>query len=344
MLPTSLPTPELFLPGRGEPSLRWGIVGTGWVGRFFPSALRAHTGQSVVAVTSLRPERAAAFAAEHGIAVVHESVEAMAADPGIDVMYIAAPQADHLRLGLIAIAGGKHVLMEKPLATSAVDAQTLIDAARAEGVFLMEAMWSRYQPQALTITRLIADGVIGDVCSVVADHGQALAADPHHRLLQPGTGGGALLDLGIYPIQLDSMVRGAPTGVTAIGALAPSGVDAYATVVLDHDAGEQSTLMASIVTKTPGVAAISGTEATLQIEAPFHFPTAFTLRSPDFFEPALRWRDETGVELMDALAWQATALARYVGEGRAESPLHTHAETVSILATIDEARRQLGAR
>jgi len=343
MLPRSLPEPELFLPERGEPALRWGVLGAGWIAGFFVDAVQKHTAQNVVAVAARAQAKAESFAQAHSIPTAHSSVDALLDDPGVDVIYVAAPQSEHLSLGLRAIAAGKHVLMEKPLATSAADAQRLVDAARAAGVFLMEAMWTRYLPQTRMIRRVIDEGILGDVRSVIADHGQPLADDPGHRLLQPGTGGGALLDLGIYPIQLDSMVLGEPTSITAVGSLTPSGVDATSTVVLGHGE-EQSTLMTSILTRTPTVASICGTTARIDIEGPFHIPTAITLRSHDLFEEPVVWRDPTGVGLMDGLAWEATALARYVGEGRTESPLHTHAETVSILATIDEARRQLGAR
>jgi predicted dehydrogenase len=343
MLPGSLPVVDYLLPGRGEPGLRWGVIGAGWIAGFFVGAMHRHTTQRAVAVATRSLEKATAFAAEHGIATPYGSVDALLDDASIDAIYIAAPQIDHLTLGLRAIAAGRHVLIEKPLAITAADAQLLVDAARAAGVFLMEAMWSRYQPQALAIRALIAEGVLGEVRTVTADHGQALATDPNHRLLVPGTGGGALLDLGIYPVQLDSMVLGTPTSITAIGALTDSGVDAYSTLVLGHGAAEQSTLTSSILTRTPTVAAISGTEARVEIAGPFHIPSSFTVRSPDLFEPPLVWTDDTGVALMDGLAWEATAFATYVGEGRAESPLHTHAETVDILRTIDEARRQLGA-
>lgn len=343
MLPRTLPEPELFLPGRGEPSLRWGVIGAGWIAGFFADAVRAHTAQTVVAVAARRPERAEEFARAHGIHTAHATVDALIDDPFVDVVYIAAPQIDHLALGLQVIAAGKHVLIEKPLATTAADARRLTSAAQAAGVFLMEAMWSRYQPQALMIRAIAAEGILGEVTSVIADHGQPLADDPTHRLLVPGTGGGALLDLGIYPIQLDSMVLGDPTSITAVGSLTASGVDATSTVVLGHGV-EQSTLMTSILTKTPTLATICGTGARIEIDGPFHIPTGLTLRSADLFEPPVRWTDDTGVSLMDGLAWEATALARFVGEGRAESPLHTHAETASILATIDESRRQLGAR
>ncbi|WP_243076431.1 Gfo/Idh/MocA family protein [Microbacterium sp. SS28] len=341
MLPRSLPETSFFLPDRGEPALRWGIIGTGWIAGFFVGALHRWTIQRAESVASRSLEGASAFAREHGIDRAAASAEELVADPAIDVVYIAAPQSEHLALGLLAIAAGKHVLIEKPLATNAADARVLVDAARAAGVFLMEAMWSRYQPQALAIRALIAEGVIGEPRSVAADHGQAM--DPAHRLFLPGTGGGALLDLGIYPVQLDSMVLGSPDAITAVGSLAASGVDATSTLVLKHG-DEQSTLTTTLLTRTPTVAAISGTEARVEIEGPFHIPTSFVVRSPDLIEEPLRWSDPTGVGLMDGLAWEATALATSVGEGRVESPLHTHDETIAILATIDEARRQLGAR
>lgn len=340
MLPRSLPAPSLYLPDQGEPALRWGMIGGGWIARFFAEALRTHTTQRIAAVSTRSRATAEAFAAEHGIPRAYDSAEQLVADPEIDVVYVAAPQRDHLALGLLAIAAGKHVLIEKPLATDAVDAQRLVDAARSAGVFLMEAMWSRYLPQYVAIRELIAEGVLGEVRSVSADHGQAF--DSTHRLFEPGTGGGALLDLGIYPIQLDSMVLGAPEKITAVGSLAASGVDASSTIVLGHGS-EQSTLTTSLLTRTPTVAAISGTEARVEIAGPFHLPTSFVVRTPDLFEDPLVWTDDSGVTLMHGLAWEATALAGFVGEGRGESPVHTHAETVSIIATIDEARRQLGA-
>ncbi|WES63086.1 Gfo/Idh/MocA family oxidoreductase [Microbacter sp. GSS18] len=343
MLPSSLPEFDTFLPARGEPALRWGVIGAGWIAGFFVDAVSAHTAQRITAVAARSPERAADFAVRHGIERSHTDVDALLADPHVDVVYIAAPQSEHLDLGLRAIAAGKDVLVEKPLAITPADARTLIEAATRAGVFLMEAMWSRYQPQSLLIRRLIEEGVIGDPMSVIADHGQPLAKDPHHRLLAPGTGGGALLDLGIYPVQLDSMVLGAPDRIEVTGSLTDSGVDATSTLVLGHGA-EQSTLMTSILTRTPTVAAICGAEARIEIAGPFHVPTAITVRSNDLFEPPQEWADATGVALMDGLAWEATAFATYVGEGRAESPLHTHAETVSILETIDTARRRLGAR
>jgi predicted dehydrogenase len=343
MLPTTFPKPSLFLPATGEPALRWGIIAPGRIATHFASAMNKHTAQTIVAVASRTHERAETFAAAHGAARAYGSYDQLVADPEVDVVYIAAPQSEHLALGLLSIRAGKHTLIEKPLAMSGTEARQLVHAARDAGVLLMEAMWTRYLPQSSVIRSLVADGVLGEVHSVVADHGQAVPRGANHRLYRRDLGGGALLDLGIYPIQLDSMILGAPTSITAAGALTDTGVDAYSTAILGHHGGAQSTLSTTMMARTPTRATIAGTEAHIEIAAPFHIPTALTLGGNDFFGDTMEWTDDTGVALMDGLAWEATALARYVGEGRTESPLHTLDETVSILDTIDEVRRQITA-
>ncbi len=343
MFPSQLPEPELYLPGTGEPSLRWGVVGPGWIAGEFANALRAHTSQRLVAVASRSAERAASFAADHGIGLAFDSTERLVNHPEVDAVYVATPQSEHLAVGLAAIAAGKHVLIEKPIAVSAAEARTLAEAARVAGVLLMEAMWSRYQPQASVIRRLLSDGVFGEVRSVLADHGQAIPADPWHRLYRPELGGGALLDLGIYPVQFASMVLGAPSSVVAVGGMTATGVDAYSTLVLTHRGGAQSTLYTSLLERTPTTATIAGTEAALTVDGPFHIPNSFTLASARHDGPTLAWSDPTGLKLFDGLSWEATAFARFAGEGRTESPIHTLDETVSILAVIDEARAQITA-
>lgn len=340
---TRFPEPQIFLPGAGEPSLRWGVIAPGWIAGEFVGAVQKHSTQKVVAVASRSLDRASAFAATHGIDDAFGSLDEMVSRRDIDVVYIASPPSEHLAQGLAALRAGKHVLIEKPLAASADDARTLADAARSAGVLLMEAMWTRYLPQASVITSLLADGALGEIRGVAADHGQAIGAGPDHRLYRADLGGGALLDLGIYPVQLDSMVLGAPIGVTAVGGMTETGVDAYASLILRHEGDAQSTLTTSMITRTPNTAVIAGSTAHLELGPFFYTPTSLTLRGNEPFGESLTWTDPTDLRGFDALSWEATALAGYVGEGRRESPLHTLDETVSILETIDEARRQLVA-
>jgi predicted dehydrogenase len=345
---THLPEPDLFLPNTGEPALRWGLIGPGWIAGEFVQAAHDHTAQRFTAVASRSAGRAAAFASRYGIEHVLDSSDALVDHPEVDVVYIATPQSQHLELGLLAIAAGKHVLIEKPIALSAAEAQQLVDAAAAAGVLAMEAMWSRYLPQTSVVRQLLADGALGEVQAVHADHGQAIPADPQHRLYRPELGGGALLDLGIYPVQFDSMALGAPTAVTAVGGMTDTGVDAYSTLVLEHGTGLQSTVTTTMLTNTPTRASISGSAARIEFGSFFYTPSSFRVLANDPNAPDqgldLAYSDDSGLRLFQALSWEATALARFVGEGRSESPLHTLAETVSILDTIDQAKAQLVAQ
>jgi predicted dehydrogenase len=343
MLPDVFPEARIFAPNAGEPSLRWGVLAPGEIARSFAQAMRQHTAQRLIAVASRSKERAAAFAGRFEVEAVHDSYEALVANPEVDVVYVAAPASEHVALGLLAIAAGKHVLIEKPLATDAAGARRLANAARSRSVFLMEAMWSRYLPQASVIRRLIADGVIGIARGVIADHSQAVAVDPDHRLYRADLGGGALLDLGIYPIQFDSMIFGAPQQITAIGGLTETGVDAYSTLVLGHGPAVQSTVTTSILARAGSRATVFGDTGRIDIDGPHHVPTTLTLRDNNVLGPRLTWSDPTGISFYGGLSWEATAVATFIGEGRIESPLHTLDETVSILETIDEAQRQLRA-
>ncbi|WP_341976618.1 Gfo/Idh/MocA family oxidoreductase [Microbacterium sp. LWO13-1.2] len=342
MFPTTFPEPRLFSPGVDTPGLRWGLLAPGWIADLFVSAAHAHTDQRFVAVASRSAERASAFASKHGITRSYDSYEQLVDDPDVDVVYIAAPQSEHLALGQLAIAAGKHTLIEKPIATTPDEARILVAAARSAGVLLMEALWSRYLPQAAVVRALLDDGVLGEIRGVAADHGQAIPDYPRHRLHRRDLGGGALLDLGIYPVQLDSMVLGAPTSVTAIGGLLDTGVDAYSTLVLGHGGMVQSTLTTTLLVRTPSTAVIAGTEARIEMDGSFYMPTSFRVVGNDE-HGSLVWNDPTGVTSMAGLSWEASALARFVGEGRTESPVHTLDETISILETLDEARRQLDA-
>lgn len=343
MLPRHLPEPTLYLPGAGEPSLRWGILGPGWIAGEFTSALAKHTSQKVTAAGSRSVERARAFAEAHRIEHAVGSTEELVEHPEVDVVYVATPPRQHLEAGLAAIAAGKHVLIEKPFTATSHDAEILSTAARDAGVLAMEAMWSRYLPQASVLRSLVADGALGQIRIVQADHGQALNPGPNDRHMRPELGGGALLDLGIYPVQFSSELLGAPTAVHAVGALTASGVDAHASLVLTHEGGAQSMLYTSMFERTPVTAAVSGTEGFISFDSPFYNPSSFTLQAAAHGGPIVHWSDPTPLRGFDALSWEATALARFVSEGRTESPVHGLDETVSILRTIDTARAQLEA-
>jgi predicted dehydrogenase len=321
------------------------VLGTGFIAdRFVVGTLR-HTRQRIVAVGSRSRERSAAFAAQHGVEGSHGSYSAVIEDPGVDAVYVGVTADQHRSLALEVIAAGKPVLVEKPFTVTASEAAEIRDAARSAGVFAMEAMWTRYLPQSDAIRVLHSQGALGDIQVVIADHGQALAGDPTSRLVRPDLGGGALLDLGVYPLAFTSELLGTPESMLATGDVLPSGVDGTVGMLLTYPGSTaQALLSTSISARTPTVASISGTAARIEIEAPFYTPTGFVLTGPSHDdEPTLRWRDQSGIAAHEGLSYQATALARFVGEGRTESPIHGLDESEAILATIDAARAQLTA-
>lgn len=338
--PTALPEPD-HAPLRGGPVLRWGVLAPGAIAGAFVSTLHANTDQRVVAVASRTPERAAEFAARHGIPGTPPSYEALVADAGVDIVYVAAPHSEHLALALLAIAAGKHVLVEKPIGLSAVQARELAAAARAAGVFAMEAMWSRFLPQATIVSQLLQDGVLGDIGLVTADFSAPFAFDPEARTFNPALGGGALLDIGVYPAWFAHFVLGAPTTVTARGTLASTGVDDQVVVTLEHGSGALAALTTSMRVLGTRGATISGTSGAIVFPGPFAAPSSFHLVSRD--ATVLEWRDPSGFVWSEGLCYQATAVARYVAEGRTESPVHSLDDSIDVLEVLDAARAQVGA-
>ena len=339
-MPPVIPTPRL-IPPTSAPSLRWGIIGTGWIAGQFVAALHAHTAQRAVGVSARDQTRTKSFASTHEIDRVYATVSDLVADPGIDVVYIATPHASHAEHALAAIAAGKHVLIEKPIAVSGDQAEQIATAARNKGLFAMEAMWTRYLPQTDVIRQLLAAETIGEIHLVTADFGFIAPFIPDHRIWNPSLGGGALLDAGIYPLSFSSFVLGAPSHVTAAGGLTSTGVDAEASILLESPSGAASLIATSIVSALPARASIVGSLGRIDVHSPMFGQSGLTLTTGSVAAEESTWIDDTFATTHEALSYQATALATYVAEGRTESPLHTLDETISILRTIDDARSQI---
>jgi predicted dehydrogenase len=335
--PAAMPNSRIPDP-RTAPSLRWGVLAPGWIAGSFVAALAEHTAQRVVAVGSRSAERAQQFAGRNGVERSYGSYEELVDDDEVDVVYVASPHSEHHRQALLAIAAGKHVLVEKAFTRNASEAAEVIDAARSAGVFAMEAMWTRFQPQSDVIRQFIADGALGDVTTVLADHGQHFVLNPAHRLFNPDLAGGALLDLGVYPVSFASFAIGRPDRVVAVGDLTPTGVDAQVSITLT--AGEaHAVLNATLLAKTPTTASISGSAGQITLAGPFYAPQPLTY-TPLGGEPVVV---PPGPILgTGGLAFEAAELARCVTEGRTESPLLPLDETLAIMQTMDEVRRQVG--
>jgi predicted dehydrogenase len=330
----------------GSRPLRWGIIGTGGIARHFAGDLAGLPDATLTAVGSRSQESASAFAA--GFARTfpgvrpHGSWAGLVADPEVDVVYVATPHPWHAAAALLAIEAGRHVLVEKPFTMDAEQARSVVRAARAARVFCMEAMWTRFLPHVRRIRAMIAEGAIGDVVTVSADHGQWFAPDPHHRLFDPALGGGALLDLGIYPVSWASMLLGRPSAVHAVSEPAVTGVDAQTSVVLRHPTAAQAVLTCTLASATPRRSFIAGTEGAIDVEPTFYAPTSFTMTRRDGESERFESRPEVSAGPGKGLRFEADEVAERIRAGELESPDMPLDETISIMETMDEIRRQIG--
>ena len=319
--------------------LRWGILGTGLIAGAFATDLALTDSGVVAAVGSRSHESAERFAAAHGVSRAHASYEALVNDPEIDVVYVATPHPMHRDNALLALEAGKPVLVEKPFTMNAAEAREVVTVARERRLFAMEAMWTRFLPHIGVVRDWLAQGTLGEIVTVSADHGQWFAEDPQFRLFAPALGGGALLDLGIYPVSFASMILGSPTEVVAISDPAFTGVDAQTSMLFRYASGAHAVLTCTLRAKSPTRAAIVGTEARIEIDGAFYAPASVSLIPRDG-EPTVVRSAHHG----RGLRHQADEVAGRLAAGELESPLMSLDETVAIMETMDAVRAQAGAR
>ena len=318
--------------------IRWGIIGTGGIAQTFAADLEHTDSGTVAAVGSRRQETADAFGERFGVPRRHDSYEALVEDPEVDVVYVSTPHPMHHPDAMLALRAGKPVLVEKPFTMNAAEAEEIVATARERGLFAMEAMWARFLPHIREIRRLLAEGVLGDIVTVHADHAQWFEEDPEFRLFAPGLGGGAQLDLGIYPVSFASMVLGSPSRVVVLSDPAFTGVDGQTSILLGYDSGAHAVLNSTLRAVGTTRAAIIGTEGRIEIDESFYQPTSFTVikrggeRERMFDPPA-----EGG------LRHEADEVARCLSEGLLESPEMPLDETVAIMRTMDAVLAEIAA-
>lgn len=318
--------------------IRWGILATGSIAHAFARDLALLPGCEIVAVGSRTQASADAFGDEFGVPHRHASYQALVSDPDVDAVYVSTPHPGHHDATLLAINAGKAVLVEKPFAMNAAQAREMINAARGQGTFLMEAMWTRSLPHIARVREILAAGTLGDVAYLTAEHGQWFAQDRQSRLFAPELGGGALLDLGIYPVSFASLVLGGPARITAVSDPAFTGVDATTSMIFQYDSGAHAVLTTTLRAASGNPAAIYGTAARIEIDGWFYTPTTFRVIA----------RDGTELERFDqpytgrGLRAQAAEVGRCLRAGLHESPLLPLDETYAIMQTMDEVRRQIG--
>jgi predicted dehydrogenase len=318
---------------------RWGIAGPGGIAARFAEGMRMVDGGTLAGVASRSLDRAEAFARRFAVERAYGSYEALAADDTLDVVYIATPASRHATDALLYLAAGKHVLCEKPFAVNARQAKTMVDAARQRGLFLMEAMWSRFLPAYGLISDLLADGRIGDPLLVDADFGWRVpTVDPTDRHFDLEQGGGVLLDLGVYPVQLCSMVLGTPDAVMATGHVGSTGVDEVVAALLQYPHGRLGVVKSAFRTPLTCTARIAGTAGSIDIPAFMNCPMYLDVNGIEGQQ-----RVDAAFE-GDGIRFQVDEVHRCLKDGLLESPRMPLDETVSIMDVLDTIRAQVGVR
>lgn len=320
-------------------TIRWGILGTGKIARQFAAGLKNLPDATLMAVGSRTVESANVFGEQFAVAHRHASYEALVSDPDVDVIYVATPHSCHQANTLQALAAGNAVLCEKPFAINAREAAQAIAFARTEKLFLMEAMWTRCFPLMEKLRELLASKIIGEVRMLTADFGFRAEYRAEERLFSPAAGGGALLDVGVYPVSLASMIFGTPTRIVSQAQLGQTGVDEEAAIILSHARGELAVLSTAIRLETPQEAIIMGSAGRIRIHSPWWRPAAMTIS-----------RGGRSDELMEfpfagnGYQFEAAEVMSCLRAGKLESCVMPLDETLSIMRTLDAIRVQWGLR
>jgi predicted dehydrogenase len=328
----------------GRP-VRWGVVATGQIAAKVTADLALLEDVVLQAVSSRTAGRAAAFAERFGFTTAWSDDadrlghQALLADPAVEVVYVATPHAQHAEVVRAALTAGKHVLCEKPLTINAREAQELVDLARERGLFLMEALWTRFLPSTQRAFAIAASGEIGTVHSVSAEVGFPAPLDPTARIWARSAGGGALLDLAVYPLLWAWGTLGLPDSVTAVGALNADGVDAQNALTLSYASGAQAQLTTSLLSRSPHTALICGSEGWIRAEGPdaVYRPTRLEVQVGD---AAVRTE---AFELIGAgYAHELREVTRCLQQGLTESPVMPLEHSLASMRLLDGVRAQLG--
>jgi predicted dehydrogenase len=317
--------------------LRWGFIGNGWIAKVLADDFKI-AGLKIQAVGARTQAKADEFADTYGIPNRHDSYEKLVNDPEVDIVYVATPHPFHVRDAVLALNAGKHVLCEKPFAINGKEAELIAEAAKRNNVFIMEAMWTRFLPVQIAIQNVIKSGKIGDVKIVVADHTRYLV--DIRRLWDPELGGGALLDLGIYPLNFIVRMLGLPSKIEANAKLSDEKVDEYLMCKMEFANGGMATFLTTNSVAGENRAVVYGDKGRIEIDGSAWEMTSFTVynQAGEVIEKYNETHDGTGRQ------YQAIEVERCINAGLVESPTMPIGETVAIMKVMDQIRAQVGVK
>jgi predicted dehydrogenase len=315
--------------------LRWGFLSAGGIAVAVAEDFLI-AGLTIQAVGARDLDKANEFADRFSIPNRHKGYEALVNDPEVDVIYVSTIHPFHKRDALLALNAGKHLLVEKPFTINAREAEEVRTLAKSKGLFVMEAMWTRFLPSMDAIFDVINSGALGEIELFTADHSQALTHVP--RLLQRDLGGGALLDLGIYPVSMAHRIFGKPAVITAKARLNSEKVDATTSMIFEYDGGRQATMTTSFLGAGPVNSSIIGSLARIDIDGSFYAQTSFRVvnRSGEIMKSYNEKIEGQGRQ------YQAMHVEKCVSQGLVESPVMSLAESVEIMQVMDAVRSQIG--
>ena len=326
----SLPQPRTTDP-TSVPSLRWGVIGTGWIADQFVTTVTRNSHQRIVAVGSRSLDRAREFAEGHGVEKACGSYEELVAQD-LDVIYVATGHLDHASHARLALEAGRNVLIEKPMTPTVEATQELVELARSRGLFCMEAVWSLALPRFDVVRQVLAADLLGRIEAVTVDMGEYLVN--HRRAMDPAQGGGAMNDLGIYPLMFTDWVLPGIDVVAAVGPRHATGAVGQFMALLEDGERRQASVFASMLADTPSLAVIGGSDATLVLDGPFYRPGPVEVRFRD--GRVLSW-DEPRIH-HEGLFYEAVEVARCIAAGLTESPLRPLEATIVTVKLMERAR------
>lgn len=319
----------------------WGILGAGKIAGKFATDLALLENANLYAVGSRSLQKAKDFSTAYNIEKAYGSYNELLDDANLDVVYIATPNSEHCKHSLAALDKGIAVLCEKPLAINANQVDKMIDKAKEKQTFLMEALWTLFLPHLQTIKEMIAEGVIGELQSVRSNFGFKANFDAKHRLFNPELGGGALLDIGIYPLLLAQTVLGVPDHISATAVLGPTTVDEEIGITLTYHNQSIAHLDASLRSRTPVDAYIHGSTGYIYIPGPWHKPVSHVV----VYDNASSTETNHPIPSEGlGYKYEAQAVMEYLEAGLLESPISSWQFSMDLIETMDAIRKQIGVR
>jgi predicted dehydrogenase len=330
---------NLFLSMANTGIINFGILGPGKIANRFASAFQDATGATVYAIASRDQTKAREFANTYKAGKIYSTYEDLIKDPAVDVVYIATPHPFHCEQTLLCLRSGKPVLCEKPLAINYRQASEMIATAQKENVFLMEAMWSRFFPATKKMLELVQSGIIGEIKYVHADFGFASPVNFENRVYNMALGGGAQLDVGVYPLFLALLILGKPDEVKSFSHLAPTGADVTTSALLSYKNGTMANVLSSIVTDSPKDGFIMGTLGKIIMHSPWHKSQMISVRlnSGEVIEFSFPFRG-------NGFQFQIEEVVNCLRAEKKESDLMPHSLSLLMAQTSDEIRRQGGVK